>query len=199
MAVKAVFLDKDGTLIENVPYNVRPERMRLARGAGAALRRLHALGYSLIVVSNQPGMALGLFGLPALRGVERRLRALLAAESVPLAGFYFCPHHPEGRVRRYAGDCRCRKPAPGLLRSAAAIHEVSLRRSWMIGDILDDVEAGARAGCRTILLDVGNETEWRRGPHRRPGAVVSDLRAAAEHITRAERRRGLDLLWGARA
>jgi histidinol-phosphate phosphatase family protein len=199
MAVKAVFLDKDGTLIENVPYNVQPERMRLTRGAGPALCRLHALGYSLIVVSNQPGMAFGLFGLPALRSVERRLRALLAAEGVPLAGFYFCPHHPRGRVRRYRGACRCRKPEPGLLRSAAAIHEVSLRRSWMVGDILDDVEAGARAGCRTILLDVGNETEWRRGPNRRPGATLPDLPAAAEYITRVERRRALDLLWSARA
>src|SRR5690606_38344052 len=98
VAVKAVFLDRDGTLLENVPYNVDPERMRLVPGAGAALRRLYALGYALIVVSNQPGVALGYFDVQALRRVERRLRELLAAEQVPLAGFYFCPHHPAGRV-----------------------------------------------------------------------------------------------------
>lgn len=199
MAVKAVFLDKDGTLIENVAYNAKPERMRLVPGAGRALRRLHALGYALIVVSNQPGVALGRFDLAAVRRMERRLRALLAAEGAPLAGFYFCPHHPQGRVARYAGTCRCRKPAPGLLQSAAAVQEIALRRSWMIGDILDDVEAGARAGCRTILLDAGNETEWRQGPQRRPAAIVPDLPAAADYITRTERRRPLDVLWSARA
>ncbi|MFL6624734.1 MAG: D-glycero-alpha-D-manno-heptose-1,7-bisphosphate 7-phosphatase [Sulfurifustaceae bacterium] len=187
MAVKAVFLDKDGTLLENVPYNVDPERMRLVRGAGPALRRLHALGYSVIVVSNQPGVALGRFDLRALRAVERRLREMLAAEDVPLAGFYYCPHHPDGRVRRYAVICRCRKPAPGLLLSAATIHDIASHRSWMIGDILDDIEAGARARCRTILVDVGNETEWRYGPYRRPNAIVSDLPAAAAYVASSER------------
>lgn len=187
MAVKAVFLDKDGTLLENVPYNIDPERMHLVRGAGPALRRLHALGYTLIVVSNQPGVALGRFDIRALRGVERRLRELLAAEEVPLAGFYYCPHHPDGRVHRYAVVCRCRKPAPGLLLSAATIHDIAPHRSWMIGDILDDVEAGARARCRTILVDVGNETEWRYGPYRRPNAVVSDLPAAVAYIASSER------------
>ncbi|HEX7045167.1 MAG TPA: HAD family hydrolase [Burkholderiales bacterium] len=187
MAVKAVFLDKDGTLLENVPYNVDPERMRLVPGAGAALRRLYALGYALIVVSNQPGVALGYFDTHALRRVERRLRALFAAEQVPLAGFYFCPHHPAGRVARYAVVCRCRKPAPGLLLSAAAIHEVDTFRSWMIGDILDDIEAGVRARCRTVLVDNGGETEWRSGPQRQPGAIVPDLPAAARHIMDVER------------
>src|SRR5687768_6771686 len=106
MAMKAVFLDKDGTLLENVPYNVRREHMHLTPGAGRALRRLHALGYALIVVSNQPGVAHGYFEVGALRQVERGLRDLLAAEEVPLAGFYYCPHHPQGRVARYAVPCR---------------------------------------------------------------------------------------------
>jgi D-glycero-D-manno-heptose 1,7-bisphosphate phosphatase len=188
---RAVFLDKDGTLLKNVPYNVQPERMQLTAGAGAALRRLYAHGYALIVVSNQPGVALGYFDLPALRGVERQLRLLFAACSVPLAGFYYCPHHPRGRVGRYAVACRCRKPAPGLVLAAATIHDIDPTHSWMIGDILDDVEAGQRAGCRTILLDVGAETEWRRGPFRNPDFVAADLPAAAERITTAgsQRRR----------
>lgn len=199
MAMKAAFLDKDGTLLENEPYNVRPERMRLAKGAGPALRRLHALGYTLIVVSNQSGVAHGMFDIEALHLVERRLRAMLAAEDVPLAGFYYCPHHPEGSVPRYAVTCRCRKPAPGLLLSAATIHEVDLRRSWMIGDILDDVEAGARAHCRTILVDVGNETEWREGALRRPTTIVRSLLGAAEHVASIERRFSFDIRRGARA
>ncbi len=180
--MKAVFLDKDGTLLENVPYNVQPQRMRLVPDAGQALRRLHALGYTLIVVSNQAGVAHGYFDVGALRLVERRLRALLAQEQVPLAGFYYCPHHPQGRVTRYAVACRCRKPAPGLLFAAAAIHDIDVHHSWMIGDILDDVEAGNRARCRTVLVNAGNETEWRTGPYREPGATVPSLLAAAEHI-----------------
>jgi D-glycero-D-manno-heptose 1,7-bisphosphate phosphatase len=189
VAVKAVFLDKDGTLIENVPYNVRPERIRLMSGASVALRRLANLGYLLIVVSNQPGVALGYFEATALRDVERRLRQLFATAGVPLAGFYYCPHHPKGSVARYAVRCTCRKPAPGLLLAAAAIHDIDLSDSWMIGDILDDVEAGARAGCRTVHVDVGNETEWRSGPFRQPHIVTSNLASAAQRIAEQVRPR----------
>ncbi|BAU48283.1 HAD family hydrolase [Sulfurifustis variabilis] len=184
MTVKAIFLDKDGTLIENVPYNTDPSRVRLTPGAGPALVRLHTLGYALIVVSNQPGIAHGFFAPRALDAVYERLRILLAPYHVPLAGFYYCPHHPAGRVPRYATACGCRKPAPGLLLAAATIHGVHLERSWMIGDILDDVEAGQRAGCRTVLVDNGNETEWRQGPFRAPDATATDLRGAAERIAR---------------
>lgn len=179
---RAIFLDKDGTLLENVPYNVQPDQMRFTSGASIALRRLYSLGYALIVVSNQPGVALGYFDLMALRGVERRLRLLFATAGVPLSGFYYCPHHPRGRVARYAITCRCRKPAPGLVLAAATIHDIDLSQSWMIGDILDDVEAGMRSACRTVLMDVGNETEWRRGAYRHPDFVAASLVEAADHI-----------------
>lgn len=182
---RAIFLDKDGTLLENVPYNVQPEQMRFTSGASIALRRLYALGYSLIVVSNQPGVALGYFDIMSLRGVERRLRLMFATAGVPLSGFYYCPHHPQGRMERYAITCRCRKPTPGLLLAAATIHDIDLSQSWMIGDILDDVEAGMRAGCRTILLDVGNETEWRDGAYRHPDFVAASLLEAADQIGNA--------------
>lgn len=184
MSTKAVFIDKDGTLIEDVPYNVDPGRIRLAPGAGPALARLHALGYALVVVSNQPGIAHGFFPARALDAVYERLRRLLAPHRVALAGFYYCPHHPEGRVARYATACTCRKPAPGLLLAAATIHGLDLARSWMIGDILDDVEAGRRAGCRTVLIDNGHETEWRAGPERAPRAIATGLLGAAARIAR---------------
>jgi histidinol-phosphate phosphatase family protein len=178
----AVFLDKDGTLIEDVPYNVDPELIRLTDGAVEGLRLLHAAGYVLIVVSNQSGVARGYFEEAALRAVERRLRDLLGAAGVPLAGFYFCPHHPAGSVEAYAVDCACRKPADGLLRRAAREHGIDLARSWMIGDILHDVEAGHRSGCRTILLDVGHETEWDLTPARTPDVVSRSLLDAAQHV-----------------
>jgi histidinol phosphatase-like enzyme len=114
--------------------------------------------------------------------VERSLRRLLAAFGVPLAGFYYCPHHPKGTVAAYTVSCRCRKPAPGLLLRAAAEHGIALDQSWMIGDILDDIEAGRRAGCQTVLIDNGNETEWRVGRRRRPHRVADDLAEAARLI-----------------
>ena len=183
MAVKrAVFLDKDGTLVDNVPYNVDPERIRLAQGAGAALRILQRSGFRLIVVSNQSGIARGLFDETALVAVRDCIARLLARDEVVLDGFYHCPHAPAGFGTPSAAACACRKPAPGMLLLAAREHRVALERSWMVGDILDDVEAGRRAGCRTVLIDNGNETEWAAGPLRRPHWRASGLPQAASLI-----------------
>lgn len=170
MAVKAVFLDKDGTLVENVPYNVDPARIRLAPGADEALRRIAGAGYRVIVVSNQPGVALGFFAERELESVERHL-----AELVPVNAFYYCPHAPQA-------GCTCRKPQSGMLLRAAREHGVELAQSWMVGDILDDVEAGRRAGCRTVLVDNGNETEWQLNAERAPHAKVKGLLEAADLI-----------------
>lgn len=171
----AIFLDKDGTLIDDVPYNIDPGRMTLAPGAEAGLRRLSCLGYRFLVVSNQPGVAQGRFDVGALEPVRQRLAQLLSEQGVRLEGFYYCPHGPDE-------GCACRKPLPGMLLKAAAEHQVDLAASWMIGDILDDVEAGGRAGCRTILIDNGNETMWLRSPLRTPTWIASDLDAAAQLI-----------------
>ncbi len=188
MALKpAVFLDKDGTLIENVPYNVDRTRIQLRPGAVDALLLLAGHGYELIVVSNQPGVALGRFPPGALHAVEAHLNDLFATHGFRLTACYWCPHHPEGSVAEYALECSCRKPMPGLLHLAAAEHEIDLGQSWLIGDILDDVEAGRRAGCRTILLDVGSETEWKPSPLRKPDFIARDLLEAATHILSAAR------------
>jgi D-glycero-D-manno-heptose 1,7-bisphosphate phosphatase len=184
--MKAIFLDKDGTLIDDIPYNVDPQRMTLCSGAGPALRLLAGLGYRLFVASNQDGIAAGRFGEAAMIAVQARLADLLCAEQVQLAGFYYCPHHPDAALARYARDCGCRKPRPGMLLRAAREHGIDLRASWMIGDILHDVEAGNRAGCRSVLVDKGSETEWRRGPRRRPTAIAPDLPAAAALIAACE-------------
>jgi D-glycero-D-manno-heptose 1,7-bisphosphate phosphatase len=186
---KAVFLDKDGTLIEDVPYNCDPERIRLMPGGARALRLLHSRGFHLIVVSNQAGVARGVFPEKALQDVEARLHALFADAGVPLQGFYYCPHHPAGTVPNFTMTCRCRKPEPGLLLRAASKHGIDLVRSWMIGDILDDVEAGRRAGCRTVLIHNGHETEWRMSFKRWPEYWAQDLIEAAGHILTADRLR----------
>lgn len=178
----AVFLDKDGTLVEDVPWEADPDRVQLTPGALEGLALLHRAGYLLIVISNQSGVAMGRFAESRLAAVEERLRSLLAAEGIPLAGFYYCPHHPQGTVARYATECVCRKPRPGLILRAAREQGIDLAGSWFVGDILDDVEAGHRAGCRSILVDRGGETQWLPGPDRMPDAVASDLVEAARQI-----------------
>lgn len=185
---QAIFLDKDGTLIQDVPYNVNPEWIRFTPKAIEGLRLLHQAGYPLIVITNQSGVARGYFPETALVAVEQCLQELFAAIDVPLAGFYYCPHDPEGIVSPYAIKCDCRKPQPGLLKQAANIQQVSLPRSWFIGDILHDVEAGRAAGCRTILIDNGNETEWQLSPRRLPHHIVSNLWEAARLIIALDRR-----------
>ena len=173
-----VFLDKDGTLVDDVPYNVDPARVVLAPGAAAGLPRLVAAGFRLAVVSNQSGVARGFFPEAALAGVERRLAELLGDIGVSLAAFDYCPH---------LTGCDCRKPAPGMLRRTAARLGADLPACWMVGDILNDVEAGRRAGCRTVLIANGNETEWLPGPDRVPHFTAADLGQAADVILREGR------------
>ncbi|MBS1189735.1 MAG: heptose phosphatase [Rhodocyclaceae bacterium] len=186
MALRAaVFIDKDGTLVHDVPYNVDVAKVRLREDAGPALARLQAAGYALVLVSNQPGVAKQLFDEADLEPVWADIRQRLSRHGVALEAVYWCPHHPYGGHPRYGSECDCRKPRPGLLLRAAAERGFDLARSWLIGDILDDVEAGRRAGCRTVLLDVGSETEWESGPWRQPDGVAASLTAAAEHIAAA--------------
>ena len=183
---KAVFIDKDGTLIRDVPYNCDPARIVFNPGVPQALKQLKSHGYQLIVVSNQSGIAMGYFKVGQLEGVVHKIQSDLKAAGVEIDAFYFCPHHPDGKIRRYARTCRCRKPEPGMLLRAAEQWHIDLSRSWMIGDILNDVEAGNRAGCRTILLDVGNETEWIMNEYRCATARVSTMPEAAALILEKE-------------
>jgi D-glycero-D-manno-heptose 1,7-bisphosphate phosphatase len=174
-ATGAVFIDKDGTLIRDVPYNVDPRQIQLMPGVGVALRRLQNEGYKLIAISNQPGIARNLFQENDLLPVNRQIQTLLAPYRVKMDAFYYCPHE-------LTAGCGCRKPMPGMIFRAAKDHVIEPRISWMIGDILHDVEAGNRAGCRTIHFDNGNETEWIKGPFRQPGYSVETWTEAGQVI-----------------
>jgi len=178
----AVFLDKDGTLIKDVPYNVDVNRIELFPDAIPALQRITDNDYELVIISNQSGVALGKFEEAELINVEAHLCQILREAGLVLSGFYYCPHHMDGSRMEYAKVCDCRKPRPGLLRRAAAELQLDLGTSWMVGDILNDVEAGRRAGCRTVLIDNGGETEWRQSALRTPDAIVRTLHDAAAHI-----------------
>lgn len=183
---RAIFLDKDGTLVENVPFNIDPDRLVLTPGVTRALRALQKVGYRVIVVTNQPGVAHGYFSEDDVRELGRGLRLRLADQGVHLSGFYYCPHHPAGRIQKYRSICHCRKPLPGLLYQATLDLNIRLRHSWMIGDILDDVEAGRRAGCRSILYSLGNETEWVLSPLRTPDYIIEDFAELEHLVERAE-------------
>jgi D-glycero-D-manno-heptose 1,7-bisphosphate phosphatase len=182
---RAVFLDKDGTLVHDVPYNVDPAKLTFTPGAVTALQRLASEGFALVIVTNQSGIALGRFTRGEFARLQRALVEKIRKEAgVDIAGFYACPHAPGPG---HAPACLCRKPAPGLLRQAARAHRIDLASSWMVGDILDDIEAGRRAGCRSVLLDVGNETVWRTSPLRTPHHRCADLLEAADVIVSAAR------------
>jgi len=179
-AKRAIFLDKDGTLIPDIPYNVKPELIRLNDGVLNGLALLKDK-YVFIVVSNQSGIAQGLFKKEALMGVETRLNTLLAEAGINLPNFYYCPHHEDEQ-------CICRKPKPGLLFKAAHELQIDLAQSWMIGDILHDVEAGKNAGCKSILVDVGNETEWKvnGNVNRIPDFIARNFEDAVAHILKKD-------------
>lgn len=156
MLRRAVFLDKDDTLVPDVPYAADPERTVLLPGIAQGLRLLHAAGFVLIVVTNQSGIARGLYPESAVVAVGERLGELFNECGVPLTGFYYCPHHPAGTLPTIAIECLCRKPRAGMLLRAADQHGIDLTQSWMMGDKVDDVLAGQAAGCRTMQLFSGS-------------------------------------------
>jgi D-glycero-D-manno-heptose 1,7-bisphosphate phosphatase len=174
---RALFLDRDGTLVHAVHFPSRPEQLRLYEHVGPGLRLLQQQGFVPIVITNQSGIARGYFSESDLQAMHSFLSAQLAKEDVQLAAIYSCPHYPSGSVPAYARECACRKPEPGMLLQAAADFDIDLSRSWFIGDILDDIEAGNRAGCHTVLVDVGTEARPTT-PLRVPTFVVADIQRA---------------------
>ncbi|MDN3922332.1 D-glycero-alpha-D-manno-heptose-1,7-bisphosphate 7-phosphatase [Roseateles violae] len=182
----AIFVDKDGTLVENYPYNVNPALLRFMDGALEALGALALGGYALVVVTNQSGIGRGFFTREQFALLQAELlRRIWDEAGIRFDDFLVCPHSP-GRDGRPA--CLCRKPAPGLLTRAARRHGLDLRRSWIVGDTLDDVEAGHRAGCRGLLLDSGGETVWRRSPLREPEGVCGSWAEVARTVLGAPQR-----------
>lgn len=182
----ALFLDKDGTLVKDVPYNSDPALLEFTDNSIAGLVAAQAAGFSLFVVSNQPGVALGYFEEEKLTAIKEALILMMRREGLILKDCYFCPHRSDATVPNYRITCDCRKPNPGMFITAARQHQITLRDSWMIGDILDDVEAGKRAGCRAILLDNGNETEWRvDSAERTPDFTVASINEACRIVVEA--------------
>jgi len=151
----AVFMDRDGTINEEVSFLSRMEQLKLYPQTAEAIRLINAAGMKAVVVTNQSGIARGYFTEDFVRSVHERINELLAAEGARIDGFYVCPHHPVHGQGNYKRDCDCRKPKPGLLMQAAREMNIDLARSYMVGDMLRDVETGKRAGAKAILVCTG--------------------------------------------
>jgi len=182
----AVFLDRDGTLNEEVGYLSRPEDLVLIPGAGEAVRRINQAGMAAVVVSNQSGVARGYFDEAALSLIHERLREELREYGAALDGIFYCPHHPEGEVEEYRIECACRKPWTGLLDQAVFELNIDLSASYMVGDHIKDIQMAARAGIRSVMVLTGHgQEEWdKAGEADRVFAtkVAPDLAAAVDWI-----------------
>ena len=188
MKRRVVFLDRDGTIVEEGHYLADPAALRIYPYTPSALRQLAAAGFALVVVSNQSGVARGYFDEAAVAAVNERLVSRLAEEQVVLDGIYYCPHHPAGSVREYARVCDCRKPATGMLRRAAAELELDLEGAWMLGDKPEDMALADAARLRGILLRSGQgEAAERKGAGKTACAVCDNLAEAARVILGTER------------
>lgn len=163
MPNKAIFLDRDGTLVEDPGYINSPEQVKLLDGAAKALIELKAMGYKLVVATNQSGIARGIFTEKTLIEIHERLKQILAENGAHLDNIYYCPYLPDGVITKYRKDSDWRKPKPGMLLAAASEMDIDLAQSWIIGDSSRDIQAGKSAGCKTILID--NPVQGRLARH----------------------------------
>ncbi len=172
MPNKAIFLDRDDTIIEDTGYINDPDQVKLLEGVPEAMSSLKTMGYKLVVVSNQSGVARGLVTEEALGRIHKRLEQLLAEKGVSLDRIYYCPYHPDGVIPKYRKESDLRKPNPGMLLAASKDLDIDLAESWMVGNSARDVAAGKRAGCNTVMI--AGRTHEQKIP---PGEPSPDYRA----------------------
>lgn len=157
---KAVFLDRDGVINEIIYHNemgvldspFTADQIKLFADVGKAINKFKELGYVTIIVSNQPGIAKNNFDLEAFEEIKEKVKIELKKQGASIDFEYYCIHHPYGKNPKYTKICECRKPKPGMLLQAAKENKIDLSNSWMIGDGITDMQAGASAGCKTILI-----------------------------------------------
>jgi len=193
---RAIFLDRDGVINELVYHEEQgiidspftAEQLKLFPWVDEAIGKLSGAGYKVVIVSNQPGIAKGRLSSDTFQEIRERMREELAKQGAFVDGEYYCLHHPDATVESLRANCECRKPKPGLLLQAVREANINLSRSWMIGDGLTDVEAGRRAGCRTILLGKMKCELCRLMDEKdaRPDVIASDLLEAASFILNEE-------------
>jgi D-glycero-D-manno-heptose 1,7-bisphosphate phosphatase len=187
---RAIFIDRDGTISEEIGYVNHPSRYRVFPFAAEAVRMINDAGRLAVLVTNQAGVARGYFKEELIHAVHDQLSRELAAGGAHLDAIYYCPHHPSVGEPPYRLDCDCRKPRPGLLTRAAAELDVDLARSWMIGDRYGDTELARNAGARSAFVLTGyglGEYEYQRDAWRhQPNLVADNLLEAVRGILRIE-------------
>jgi D-glycero-D-manno-heptose 1,7-bisphosphate phosphatase len=182
---RAVFLERDGTMINDVGYLGRLDEVRWFPWAVDAIRIFKRAGYLVCVVTNQGGIGLGLFDESTVRAIHASMDAHLTAAGTAVDGWYFCPHHPRAVHEALRVECECRKPAPGLIRAAEREHGIDLQRSFIIGDKRSDMQLAAAIGMTGILVRTGyGEGEMIRHRGQVPGAsrVCANLMEAASIV-----------------
>ena len=186
MSNRAVFFDRDGTLVRDPGYLSHPDQVELLDGAAEAVKELQLLGYKTVVVSNQSGIARGILTEEMLEQIHARLRELLSRKGAVLDGIYYCPYHPDGAVPKYRKESDWRKPKPGMLLAAAGELDIDLTRSWMIGDNYRDTEAGRSAGCKTILISSAHTSAGETDANK-PDHVAVNLKEAINIVKKYHR------------
>jgi D-glycero-D-manno-heptose 1,7-bisphosphate phosphatase len=190
MANKAIFFDRDNTLIEDPGYINHPDQVKLLSDVAESLVELKAMGYKLVVVSNQSGVARGIVTEKTLGEIHTRLKQLLAENGAQLDGIYYCPYHPDGVIPKYRKESPWRKPNPGMLLAAADEMDIELSRSWVIGNSSRDVEAGSRAGCKTILINHSSHYEQPKPNQPSPDYRAVNIKEAVNIIKKHHRLSG---------
>lgn len=187
MPDKAIFLDRDDTLIEDPGYISRPEQVNLLTGVPRALIELKALGYKLVVITNQSAVARGIVTEKVLGEIHKRLEQLLAKKNAFLDRIYYCPYHPDGAVKKYRQESELRKPNPGMLLKAAKEMDLDLDQSWCVGNSSTDIGAGLRAGCKTILIDLPSRRQQLKPNDPRPDYKAINIKEVVNIIKKHHR------------
>jgi D,D-heptose 1,7-bisphosphate phosphatase len=154
---RAIFLDRDGTINVDKEYVYKIEDLEFIDSAIEGLQRMQTLGYGLIIVANQSGIARGKYTEEDYFAFSKEMQKRLRKKGVIITAEYFCPHHPKGIIEKYSIDCDCRKPKIGMLEQAAEDFNLDLKKCWMIGDSFSDILTGRNAGCKTIQVTTGKE------------------------------------------
>ncbi len=182
---RVVFLDRDGTICEEVGYLDSVDQMKLIPRSGEAVALLNRKGFKVVVITNQAGVARGFFPEAILEDLHAQMIRLLKTEGAEVDGIYYCPHHPTDGSPPYLRECKCRKPATGLLEKAAADLNLDLSSAFMIGDHFSDVECGQRIGAETVLLLTGHGREAlakKESWPKPPSHIAADLYEAVQWI-----------------
>ncbi|HWR83538.1 MAG TPA: HAD-IIIA family hydrolase [Candidatus Deferrimicrobium sp.] len=187
---RALFVDRDGTIIKDKVFLADADGIEFEPRAIEALRRAQGLGFKIVVLSNQSGVARGLFGIETVERINERFGSLLSAQGVQVDGIYYCPHLPGGSVPEYAKSCDCRKPAAGMVEQAARRLEIKLHRSYVVGDKIDDVNLGRVIGGYSFLVRSGKgkeqEQQLRESGISHRVEVCDDLGSAVKRIEALE-------------